>query len=116
MTARSRLPWLVGLAFALSSFAAQARIDSPATERAEAYGKAAVARATSPRAAADLIRLHSLRDEVDDLNLLAGPYAAVLGRRGVDPFARVTAQLFYADLVRARGALTKASAMLDPLG
>ncbi len=95
---------------------ALARLDSPTTDRAEAESRAAVAAAHSPRALAHLLRLHALRDEVDDLNLLAQTYATVGGRRSSDPAVRALALQLYADVERARGHLTRAAALLEPLG
>lgn len=103
------------LASSLASPAAMARLDSPTTARAEALGQRAVSLRSSPRAAAYAIRLHELRDEVDDLNLLAQPYAQLVGP-GSHPLVRTLALQQYADLERARGHLSKAKAMLEPLG
>ncbi len=102
---------------ALLPLAAHARrIDSPTTARAEKNAREALSNARSPRSAASLIRLHALRDEVDDLNLLADPYARFLRIPGAQPQARAVARMFYADVTRARGQHTKARAMLAPLG
>ena len=60
------------------------RLDSPSTDRAEKLAKAALVQHSSPRGAAPLIRLHAMLDEVDDLNLLAQPYAILLSRRSTD--------------------------------
>ena len=93
-----------------------ARLDSPSTDKAEKLAKAALAQHTSPRGAAPLIRLHAMLDEVDDLNLLAQPYAILLTRRSTDPHVRTLARLFFADVERARGRTTKAIDVLEPLG
>jgi tetratricopeptide (TPR) repeat protein len=93
-----------------------ARLDSPVTDRAEALAKEALARSHEPRAAAPLIRLRELLDDVDDLNLLAEPFSALLARRGTDPFVRILAQVFMADVERARGRTVRASQQLDSLG
>ncbi|MBS1153162.1 MAG: hypothetical protein H6Q89_4860, partial [Myxococcaceae bacterium] len=95
---------------------ATGRLDSPSTDRAEKLAKAVLVQHTSPRGAAPLIRLHAMIDEVDDLNLLAQPYAILLARRSTDPQVRVLARLFYADVERARGRTTKAIDILEPLG
>src|SRR3989442_2798266 len=87
--------------------AALARLDSPVTDRAEAQAKQALALAHSPRSAAYLLRLRTLRDEVDDLNLLAQTYSSFLNRRGTDPLARELVISDFAELERARGHLTK---------
>ncbi len=86
-----------------------ARLDSPLTDRAEALGREVIQQGHDARAAAPLIRLHQLLDEVDDLNLLADPYATVLWRQRTDPFVRGLARLFLAEVERARGRTTKAS-------
>ena len=104
------LPLLTALALVTG------RLDSPSTDRAEKLAKAALAQSGTPRGAPPLIRLHALLDEVDDLNLLAQPYAALLARRGTDPFVRTLARLFFADVERARGRTTKPIAVLEPLG
>ena len=93
-----------------------ARLDSPVTDRAEALGRQVVKEASSPRAAAPLIRLHSLLDEVDDLNLLAEPFARLVFRGSTHPEVRALARTFYADLERARGRTTRAQDLLEPLG
>ena len=67
------------------------RLDSPVTDRAEALAKDALKSGSDPRAAASLIRLHALLDEVDDLNLLAEPYTALMYRRNTDPHVRTLA-------------------------
>lgn len=104
------------VALALVPLFAQARLDSPVTSRAEQHAQNALAHRRSPRAAAYLIRLHGLRDEVDDLNLLADPYARLMTGHGTDPLVRATARMLYADVERARGNLTKAKSLLAPLG
>lgn len=89
-----------------------ARLDSPITDRAEALGREVVQQGHDARAAAPLIRLHQLLDEVDDLNLLAEPYTTLLWRQRTDPHVRALARLFMADVERARGRTTKASEYL----
>lgn len=93
-----------------------ARLDSPVTERVEALAKETLAKSHEPRAAAPLIRLRELLDEVDDLNLLAEPLNQLLSRRGTDPFVRTLAQRFLADVERARGRTVKASEILAEFG
>ena len=93
-----------------------ARLDSPVTERVEALAKETLAKSNEPRAAAPLIRLRELLDEVDDLNLLAEPLNQLLSRRGTDPFVRTLAQRFLADVERARGRTVKASEILAEFG
>lgn len=92
-----------------------ARLPSPTTDRAEALAKDALAKGHDVRAAAPLIRLHGLLDEVDDLNLLAEPYAALMYRQNTDAHVRTLARLFYADVERARGRTVKGREQLDTL-
>ena len=92
------------------------RLDSPVTDRAEALTKEVLKNGHEPRGAAALIRLHSLIDEVDDLNLLAEPYSALIYRRNTDPHVRVLARLFMADVERARGRTQKAAELINELG
>ncbi|MBI3185429.1 MAG: DUF3857 domain-containing protein [Myxococcales bacterium] len=100
----------------LLSPAALPKPGGPAAERAEKRSREALAQYHSPRAVAALVRLHGLKDELEDLNPLAHTYAALLSRRGTDPFARAIAHRLYADVERARGHSTKARALLEPLG
>ncbi|MBL8918437.1 MAG: DUF3857 domain-containing protein [Myxococcaceae bacterium] len=92
------------------------RLDSPVTEQAEALAKTALARAHEPRGGAALIRLHSLIDEVDDLNLLAEPTFTIAARRSTDPNVRVVAKLLLIDLERARGRTVRAQDLTRELG
>ena len=100
----------------LVPLALAARLDSPVTDRAELLAKQALATASEPRGAAPLIRLQSLIDEVDDLNLLAEPYSQLLYRRNTDPNVRVLAQLFLAEVERARGKTVRAHELVADLG
>jgi len=93
-----------------------ARLDSPVTAQAEALGKVAVSRASDPRGAAALIRLHGLMDEVDDLNLLAEPYFTVAARGSTDPNVRALARMLLVDLERARGRTVRAQDLIRDLG
>lgn len=93
-----------------------AQLDSPVTTRAQELATQALQTGNTVRGAAALIRLHALIDDVDDLNLLAEPYANLLYRGGTEPRVRTLARLFYADVERARGRTTKAAEMLGPLG
>ncbi len=104
------------LAFVLPLVLTAPRLDSPITDRAELLGKQALKLGNEPRAAASLIRLHSLIDEVDDLNLLAEPYSSLLYRRSTDPFVRALAQNFLADVERARGKTVRAKELIADLG
>lgn len=101
---------------ALAALALAAPLDSPVTARADALGKQAIARANDPRAAAALIRLHELADDVDDLNLLAEPYSSLIWRRSTEDNVRLVAQLFMADVERARGRTVKAKEIISSLG
>lgn len=92
------------------------RLDSPVTDRAEALGKEVLKIGSDPRAAAPLIRLHALIDDLDDLNLLAEPYTSLIYRRNTDPHVRAMARLFMADVERARGRTQKAQEQINELG
>ena len=92
------------------------RLDSPVTDRAEALSKDALKNGHDPRAAASLIRLHALLDEVDDLNLLAEPYVALMYRRNTDPHVRTLARQLMSDVERARGRTTKAQELINDSG
>ena len=104
----------------LASFALTAllltRLDSPITDRAEALAKEVLKQGNDPRGAAPLMRLHALLDDVDDLNLLAEPYTALIYRRNTDPHVRVLARLFMSDVERARGRTVKAQELITELG
>jgi tetratricopeptide (TPR) repeat protein/transglutaminase-like putative cysteine protease len=90
--------------------------ENPVASRARAYARDALAKAASLEAAAPLIRLHTLLPDVDDLNLLAEPYAMLLGRPGVNREVRHLARLFFADVEQARGRTTRGGEALEPLG
>lgn len=92
------------------------RLDSPVTAEAEALARQALSQPNESRAAAALVKLHALLDEVDDLNLLAEPYTTVTWRRNVDPQVRVLAKLLLADVERARGRTVKSQESLAQLG
>lgn len=92
------------------------RLDSPVTDRAEALSKEVLKLGNDPRAAAPLIRLHSLIDDLDDLNSLAEPYTSLIYRRNTDPHVRMLARLFMADVERARGRTHKAQELITELG
>jgi len=92
------------------------RLDSPVTDRAEALGKLALAHGHEARGAGPLIRLHAMIDDVDDLNLLAEPFAVLVSRRSTEERVRVLAQVFLADVERARGRTVKASDLIRDLG
>ncbi|MEW5742883.1 MAG: DUF3857 domain-containing protein [Myxococcota bacterium] len=108
---------MLALSCALAlALAASPRLDSPITLEAEALGKQALTQSNDPRAAAALVRLHALMDDVDDLNLLAEPYTSLMWRRNVDPQVRVLAKLLMADVERARGRTVKSQESLAQLG
>jgi tetratricopeptide (TPR) repeat protein len=92
------------------------RLDSPVTDRAEALAKEALKQGNDARGAAPLMRLHALLDEVDDLNLLAEPYTALIYRRNTEPHVRALAKLFMADVERARGRTVKSTELINDLG
>jgi tetratricopeptide (TPR) repeat protein len=104
------------LALLLPLTLAAPRLDSYVTDRADELARLALKQGNEPRAAAALIHLHGLLDEVDDLNLLAEPYSALLYRRSTDPFVRVMAQAFLADVERARGKTVRAKELVADLG
>ncbi len=89
---------------------------NPVTARAKALGKEALAKANTLEAAAPLIRLHGLLNDVDDLNLLADPYAILLARGTVNKDVRTLARLFFTDVEQARGRTTRGAEALEPLG
>lgn len=107
--------FLSSLAVTLA-LASSPKLNSPVTARAEALGKLAQSQYRDVRAAAALVRLHALMDDVDDLNLLAGPYVSLLSRRDTEPNVRVLARLLLADVERARGRTVKAQESIDALG
>ncbi len=84
--------------------------------RAQLLAAQALAQGSQSRAAAPLIQLHAMLDEVDDLNLLADPFAALVYRQSTDKHVRTLARLFMADLERARGRTVKADDAIDELG
>jgi len=101
---------------ALSVVGAATAAPDPLRTAAESEARQAIDLYNSPRAAAHLIRLHALRDEVEDLNILAQTYHDILGRRAVDPLVRTLTRMLYADVERARGRYSKANELLEPLG
>lgn len=106
------LPTIV-VALALGS---APRLDSPVTGEAQALAAQATATASEARSAAALIRLHALRDEVDDLNLLASVYTSLMWRRNTEPNVRALARTLMADVSRARGRTVRARDAIDALG
>ncbi len=112
----SPLSCLVLTALLVTPLSALAHPESPTTDLTDKDAAAAVALGSSVRALAPLIRLQGNRDEVDDLNLLAQTYSTLLSRNSTHPLVRTAATSFYADIERTRGHLTKAAAILEPLG
>ncbi|MBX7100541.1 MAG: DUF3857 domain-containing protein [Myxococcaceae bacterium] len=110
------LPLAVALLSAAPAVVAPPPPEDLASARAQELATRALNDARAARGAAHLVRLHTLRDEVQDLNLLAEPYAAILFRRAADPLVRFTARRLYADLERARGRTQRAKELLAPLG
>ncbi len=88
----------------------------PLVEQIKSEASEAMHWVRSPRAAAHLIRLHAMRDQVSDLQLLAHVYSDVLSHPHADPATRALARALLADVERARGRLTKATDLLEPLG
>ena len=86
-----RLPLMLVLLALAPAWAAAAGSEDPLTALAESNAKQAMSLYNSPRAAAYLIRLHALRDEVPDLNLLAQTYHDLIARRATDPLVRALA-------------------------
>lgn len=77
---------------------------------------AALAHGASPRAAADVLRLHAARDTVADLHDVAGPLGTLVERGSTEPRVRALARHLLADVERARGRGVKAREVLAPLG
>ncbi len=90
--------------------------ENPVTTRAKALGKEVLSKQGSLEAVAPLVRLHGMLGEVDDLNLLADPYALLLARQVVNKDVRTLARLFFADVEQARGRTQRGGDALDPLG
>src|SRR5260221_61497 len=104
------------LFFVLPGMALASSDVDPALQLARAEATQALSTAHSPRSAAHLIRLHALRDELSDLQTFADVYLQILSNPRADPFTRNLARSFLADVERARGRLTKAAELVEPLG
>ena len=104
------------LAALLLPFAALAGAPDPTAELADSLARQAHEHARSPRAAAYLVRLHALRDEVEDLNLLGQTYEQLAGQRSTDPLVRDLARMLAVNLERGRGRLGKAVELSTELG
>ncbi|WP_338870111.1 DUF3857 domain-containing protein [Myxococcus stipitatus] len=110
----SRFTWLAAVFVLTCPLWVQAR--PAADETARVYAAEAMKQASSPRAAASLLRLHSLVDEVEDLTPLVSTYAYVASRRQFDANTRATAQLLLLDTERARGRLVRANEVKQGMG
>ncbi len=106
---------LLWLAYLLTPALAAAHED-PVAQLAQSEAAAAIRLAQSPRGAVHLMRLHALRDEVVDLDVLVRTYREILRERRSDSMVRAIARAFAADVERARGRLTKAAELIEPLG
>lgn len=103
---------------ALPAFAAEGPVQSPqdpTAELAREYAKAALAQGSSVRGAAALIRLHELRDQVEDLNVFAQTYWSLIARRSTDANVKALARGFLSNIELARGRTQKSSDMLEGL-
>jgi tetratricopeptide (TPR) repeat protein len=80
--------------------------------------RAAAARflSRSPEGAAALIRLHELKDEVEDLRPIARTEQELAYGVRINPFTRAEARLLLLDLERSRGQLPKAVDLNHQLG
>jgi tetratricopeptide (TPR) repeat protein/transglutaminase-like putative cysteine protease len=107
----SRTTWLVTLLVFACPLLSRAATDSVTAAREQA--EEALKHASSPRGAAQLIRLHALREDLEDLTPLVKTYAEVATRRDTDPGTRTTAWHLFMDLERSRGRLTRASEIHD---
>ncbi|MEN9797013.1 MAG: hypothetical protein RL653_709 [Pseudomonadota bacterium] len=127
------MPRLLALALALacpvSAFAVEGPLPvgptaaPPATSAADpqlawvrAQAAAALAHGDSPRAAADVLRLHAARDTVVDLQELAGPLESLVSRTQTEPRVRALARHLLGDVERARGRGVRAKELVAPLG
>ena len=115
LAALARTPWLVALLVLASPLLTRAAPENSATAAREQADEA-LKLASSPRGAALLLRLHDLREDLEDLTPLVKTYTEVSSRRDTDPNTRATAQLLMMDLERARGRLNRASELQDALG
>ncbi len=95
--------------------AVSAVAENDVAAQAQALGVEALRLGAESRGAAPLIRLHGMIDEVDELNLLAEPFASLLYRRSTHPHVRTLARRFMSDVERARGQTVKASNAVDEL-
>lgn len=109
--------WLFAVVLLLQvPLVAAAALPDPDVELAQSYAQQAISLSRSPRAAASLVRLHALRDDVDDLNLFAQTYGYFVDRRGTDPLARSVARMLLLDVEKARGRLNRTAELSRQLG
>ncbi len=114
MLPSSRL--LLSLALVLSPGALASAPQDPAADLARAEAKQALDLSSSPRAAAHLLRLRALEDQIEDLTPIAQAYEGVLERRRADPLARATARMLLFNLERARGHVSRSGDFVKELG
>ncbi len=115
LAALSRTTWLVALLTLACPLLTRAATESSATAARE-QAEEALKLASSPRGAAQLIRLHAFKEDLEDLTPLVRVYSDVSTRRSSDPHTRATASLLLLDLERARGRLNRAAEVQDALG
>ena len=89
---------------------------SPTEALARSLAAEALQKSASPRAAAALLRLHALKDEVDDLASLGEPLAALSSKSTTHPQVRSLARFLLADVERARGRSRRAEEAFESLG
>src|SRR3954468_3076520 len=90
--------------------------DDPVAAAVRQHSRAALSLGSSPRGAAELLRLSRLRDEMDDLAPLVATYGNISERAVADPFTRFTARWLLADLEKARGRLPRVQELIHQLG
>ncbi|QRN95646.1 DUF3857 domain-containing protein [Archangium violaceum] len=115
LAALSRTTWLVALLVLACPLLTRAAAETSATAAREQADEA-LKLASSPRGAAQLIRLHAFKEDLEDLTPLVKTYGEVISRRDSDAGARATAHLLLMDLERARGRMQRASELQDALG
>ncbi|HLL81161.1 MAG TPA: DUF3857 domain-containing protein, partial [Longimicrobium sp.] len=114
MAAWKRMTCLLLLAAPLVAVAATPA--DPTVELAQSYAQQALDESKSPRGAAALLRLHALRDDLEDLAVLGNTYVQLVADRRADPFVRTTARMLLMDVEKARGRMTKATELSQELG
>ncbi|MFL5355520.1 DUF3857 domain-containing protein [Archangium sp.] len=111
----SRTTWLVALLALACPLLSQAASETSATAAREQAEKA-LELAPTPRGSAQLIRLHALEQDLEDLTPLVKTYGEVISRRNSDPGSRATAHLLLMDLERSRGRMQRSAELQDALG